>query len=304
MQKARYKLTVFTATYNRAHLIGQLYNSLCRQTKFDFEWLVVDDGSTDGTETLFSKWLQEEHSFPIRYYKQENGGLIRALNRGIELAQGEYFAKIDSDDFVTDDFSEKVMLWLDDIADAENVYAVSGVRVRPDGTPIKGVWPTIPEGMEFIEATDLERAKYNLDADMCEAWRTDILRQYPFPVWKGEKFAPEQIVFHEIALAGWKIRWYSHAMSICEYQEGGLTLGASNLEKRNPMGYAMMYNHKLKYAKGFFKRFRIAMQCNALAFVGGYPKYILKSNALALSILALIPGWLLSLRRRKQYKKI
>lgn len=304
MNSSKCKLTVFTATYNREHLIERLYRSLQRQTCFDFEWLVIDDGSEDNTRALFDAWSKEDNPFRIRYYHQENQGLIRVLNRGIQLAQGEYLAKIDSDDFVVDDFAANIMNWIREIQGVENVYAVAGLRVSPEGIPLKGVWPRMPEGAEYLDATDLERKNYDLDADMCEAWRTDVLRRQPFPVWDGEKFAPEQIVFHEIALEGLKIRWHPVPMSVCEYQEGGLTRGASRLEKQNPMGYAMMYNHMLKHSQGFAKRLKIAMQCNALSFVGGHPEYILKSNALGLSLVALVPGWLLSLRRRRQYNEV
>lgn len=298
------KLTILTATYNRGHLIHKLYQSLRCQTVFDFEWLVIDDGSEDHTAQLFEAWLKEENPFPIRYYRQENRGLIRALNRGIQLAQGEYLAKIDSDDYVVDDFAGNLMDWLQGIDGVEDVYAVAGLRVSPEGIPLKGVWPRMPQEAEYLDATDLERKDYDLDADMCEAWRTDVLRKHPFPVWDGEKFAPEQIVFHEIALEGLKIRWYPVPMSVCEYQEGGLTRGASKLEKKNPMGYAMMYNHMLKHHQGFLSRLKIAIQCNALCFTGGHPEYILKSNALGLSVAALLPGWLLSFRRRRQYKEV
>lgn len=304
MSGKKCRLTIFTATYNRGHLIERLYQSLLRQSIFDFEWLVVDDGSSDNTQYLFDTWLRRDNPFPIRYYRQENQGLIRTLNKGITLANGDFFAKIDSDDYVVDDFARNMLSWLTQIENEKFVYAVSGLRVRPDGKPLKGTWPVYPDGAEYVDATDLERPRYNLDADMCEAWRTDILRAHPFPVWEGEKFAPEQIVFHEIALEGWKIRWFSTAMSVCEYQEGGLTLGAKKLEKQNPMGYAMMYNHKLKYIRGFVKRFRIAMQCNALSFVGGHPEYIFKSNALGVSLAALIPGLLLSIRRKMQYNEV
>ena len=97
-------ITVFTATYNRGHLIQRIYQSLLRQKEFNFEWLVIDDGSQDQTEDLFNDWTSRDNPFEIRYYKQENLGLIRTLNRGVELARGEYFAKIDSDDYVVDDY--------------------------------------------------------------------------------------------------------------------------------------------------------------------------------------------------------
>lgn len=295
-------ITVFTATYNRGHLIQRIYQSLLRQKEFNFEWLVIDDGSQDQTEDLFNDWTSRDNPFEIRYYKQENRGLIRTLNRGIELARGEYFAKIDSDDYVVDDYTTNISKWVASIENSTSISAVSGVRVTPDGIPLKGKWPDIPRELGFVDATDLERAAYDLDADMCEAWRTDVLRNYPFPVWNGEKFAPEQIVFNQIALDGYKIRWYPVAMSICEYQEGGLTKGSRKLEIQNPMGYAMMYNHKLKYDIPFAQKLRCAMQCTALSIVGRNPQYILQTNLPIAAIATLFPGVLLAIRRKWQYR--
>lgn len=190
-------LTIFTATYNRAHLIVNLYASLKRQKNFDFEWLVVDDGSTDNTSELFQNILKEKSSFQIRYYKQENQGLIRALNRGVSLAKGQYFAKIDSDDYVVDDYIETISNWIREISNLKDIYAVGGLRVDNKGRPLKGVWPLIPD-KGYLDISDLERRErtyLNLDADMSEAWKTDVLRAHPFPVWPIEKFAPEQISF-------------------------------------------------------------------------------------------------------------
>ena len=78
-----YSVTVFTPTYNRAYILGQLYRSLQRQTCTDFEWLIVDDGSADDTKSLVAAWQEEQNPFPIRYVYQENGGKCRAINRGL-----------------------------------------------------------------------------------------------------------------------------------------------------------------------------------------------------------------------------
>lgn len=91
-------ITIFTPTYNRAYRLPNLYKSLQEQTCKDFEWLVVDDGSTDNTSKLFEQWQAEENSFPIRYFKQPNGGKHRAINRGVKEAKGELFFIVDSDD--------------------------------------------------------------------------------------------------------------------------------------------------------------------------------------------------------------
>lgn len=295
-------LTVFTATYNRGHLIGKLYQSLLRQENFDFEWLVVDDGSADNTPQLFEQWLKNDNPFPIRYYRQENAGLIRALNRGISLAEGRYLSKIDSDDYVTDDFARNMLSWIPRIDGEKDVYAVSGLRVTPDGTPLLGVWPDIPKD-GYVDATDLERAKYRLNADMCEAWSLEVLRRYPFPVWPTEKFAPEQIVLHQIALDGYKLRWYPVPMSVCEYQQGGLTLGAHKLERENPMGFAMAYNHMLKRPDiSLAGKLKCAMNFVALCIVGHNPGYIRESNRKLLAVLMFLPGAALSVRRARQYR--
>lgn len=298
------KLTIFTATYNRGHLLERLYRSLQKQKNFDFEWLVVDDGSSDNTPALFSKWKKEENPFPIRYYQQKNSGLICALNRGIELARGEYFAKIDSDDYVVDEYMENMVEWLDSIQNAPDIYAVSGLRIRPDGIPIKGCWPKIPNNPGYVDASDLERKIYDLDADMSEAWYTDILKKHPFPVWPGEKFAPEQIVFFQIAREGWKIHWFRKAACICEYQPGGLTLGASSLEKQNPMGYAMMYNQKILLDPAFKQKLRNSMQMTALSFYAGHLEYLTKSHCKLATALSLPAGVLLGFRRKWQFSKM
>ena len=295
-------LTVFTATYNRGHLIHQIYQSLLKQKTFNFEWLVIDDGSYDQTENIFNDWLKRDNPFPIRYYRQDNQGLIRTLNRGIGLAYGEYFSKIDSDDYVVDDYAKNISEWVASTRNLDSIYAVSGVKVTHNGSPLKGRWPVIPKEPGFVDATDLERSLYGLDADMCEAWRTDILKKYPFPVWDGEKFAPEQIVFNQIALDGYKIRWYPVAMAVCEYQEDGLTRGARKLEIENPMGYAMMYNHKLKYDIPLKQKLYCAMQCTALSIVGHNPQYIFRSNMPVTTFATLVPGTLLAIRRKRQYR--
>ena len=101
-------LTVFTPAYNRAHTIGRTYESLCRQTCQDFEWLVVDDGSKDNTRELMEGWIQE-NKISIRYIYQENQGMHGAHNTAYENINTELNTCIDSDDFMPDDAVEKIV---------------------------------------------------------------------------------------------------------------------------------------------------------------------------------------------------
>lgn len=100
--------TVFTPTYNRGYTLYRLYESLKSQRTIDFEWMIVDDGSTDNTCQLVEKWIREERNFSIRYIKKENGGKPRAINYGIQYAKGRFFFIVDSDDFLLPDAVTKM----------------------------------------------------------------------------------------------------------------------------------------------------------------------------------------------------
>lgn len=299
----RVLITIFTPTYNRGYIIHKLYDSLKQQQLFNFEWLVIDDGSTDNTQDLFDVWINEEKSFNIRYYRVANGGKPRAINRGLNLAHGKYFFMIDSDDYIVSDATLKLEKWISEIDDIKDIIGVGAARAFPNLNYIKGTAPLIDEEIGYIDATNLERPVYNLDADMCEAYKVEIMKKFPFEVWEGEIFAPEEIVLNEIALQGYKIRWHKDIIYICDYLEDGLTKGNWNLLKANPMGYAMLYNHKLKHTKLFTKKFNYACQHIALSLIGNNPQYILKSNLPKTSLIALPFGFLLSLRRKRQFKK-
>ncbi|MDR6121900.1 glycosyltransferase involved in cell wall biosynthesis [Bacillus sp. SLBN-46] len=297
------KITVFTATYNRGYIIESLYRSLQRQSIFNFEWLVIDDGSTDNTEKLFHKWVKEFNNFKIIYKKVPNGGLNRAINLGVSLANGEYFCKVDSDDYLTDDCIFKLNNWIKEIHENNKILGVGGLRGTKDLKPLKSTYPYIDDTKGYVDATDLEREKYNLDHEMCEVYKLEILKKYPFQVWPSEKFAPEQITLFEMALDGYQIRWHKDIVCICEYREDGLTKGSWNLLRMNPMGYAMMYNHMLKYEKPFIYKLNAAAQYIALSIVGKNPRYILKSYKFFPTLLALPIGIILAIRRKKQLLK-
>ena len=101
-------LTIFTPAYNRAHTIGRTYESLCRQTCKDFEWLIVDDGSSDNTRALVEGWIKENR-IPIRYIYQQNQGMHGAHNTAYRNIETELNTCIDSDDYMPDDAVEKII---------------------------------------------------------------------------------------------------------------------------------------------------------------------------------------------------
>lgn len=294
-------LTIHTATYNRVHTLPEVYKSLQEQTCFEFEWFVTDNGSTDGTEKVFERWIEEEKRFPIYYHKIEERGIPRALNYGLNHINGKYFFMLDSDDKLLPGSIELILEKVKEIDDKPDMCGVGFVKVTEQGVPFKGVWPKVNE-QGYVDCKNLERYKYNLDADMCEVYKVEIIKKYPFQVWKDEIYAPEQLCFDAMSLAGYKLRWYKNPMQVCEYLDGGQTQGNWNLLRNNKMGYAMLSNLKLLTARTFKEKFKSAGQHIALSIVAGYSSYILKSNKKWLTVLALPYGILLSFRRREQFK--
>jgi len=105
------KVSVCIPTYNRKHYLLEALTSVFAQTYKDFEVVIVDDGSTDGTETML-----KSTGYPLRYYWQQNRGDAAARNKLLELAQGRFMTFLDSDDLLMPDAVERML----NIMEAEN----------------------------------------------------------------------------------------------------------------------------------------------------------------------------------------
>lgn len=235
-------ITVCTPTYNRAHLLNKLYTSLKKQNYNSFQWIIVDDGSTDDTEAIVNEFIKE-NNINIRYIKKKNGGKHTALNIGIDNAEGELFWIVDSDDYIIDDALKYIWnKWceLKDNKDFAGLSALKGYENK------KVIGTTVNE--EYIDADVLTyRYKYRVLGDKSEVYRTDILKKYKFPEYREEKFLTEAVVWNRIANDGYKIRWFNKVIYICEYLEGGLT----NTSDKNIMdswqGTTLYYKELLSY---------------------------------------------------------
>lgn len=294
-------ITVFTPTYNRAHTLPRLYESLRKQTCVDFEWLVIDDGSKDATEQLFDQWCQEDNPFLIRYNKVENGGKNRAINAAMKMAQGEYFFIVDSDDLLRPTAIKTLFDCFASLSKEDDSFiGVSVVRGDINGNPLSRT-PLIDPAVGYIDCNNLERPKYGLQADMAEAFFTEKLRKYNFPVWPGEKFTPEAVVWDQMALDGYRLRWFDKVEYLCEYQPDGLTNSSWRLLRDNPMGYAMLFNHQLLHTSGLNPRANLVLQFVSCCCLARELGYLFRCNSY-LAWLLWPAGFLLSLRRRKQIK--
>ena len=239
-------ITVFTPTYNRAKLLPDLYESLKRQTCKDFEWVIVDDGSTDDTESLVKQWIPQA-DFSICYTKKENGGKQRAVNLGVQKAKGEYFFIVDSDDILTDNAVETALKWFDTIKDEKDFGGIGGQKGYKSGKAIGDSF----DGL-YLDATTLERSKYRINGDKAEIFYTDVLKKFPFPEFEGEKFVPEALVYNRIAQAGYKLRWFNEIVYLAEYLPDGYSANVDRLLISNWKGYSL-YVKELMQSNGPLK---------------------------------------------------
>ncbi len=250
-------VSFLTPTYNRGYILGQLYASLCAQSLKDFEWIVIDDGSVDETEALILQW-KRLNVIPIKYHKQENGGKHRALNVGVLMVESPYTCIVDSDDYLVKDAVALIEDWTQQIHNQQNFAGVSGVRKTPGGELI-GMFP---ENEVFVDATDIQRRQYRLEGDKAEVYKTDLLRNYPFPEFTGENFLSECAVWNRIGMDGYYIRWFRDALIICQYREDGLTM-TSDKEVNNYQGYTYVIKQQLEY-EPFFRRLALIAQYDHL----------------------------------------
>lgn len=232
-------VTVFTPTYNRAYRLPALYQSLCGQTCQKFEWLIVDDGSTDDTKSLVKHWL-DEHKIGIRYYSQENSGKAQAHNRGVELARMRLFTCVDSDDILVSNAIERILAMWDEYPDKIGIIcARMGMDHRPT-TYWKGK-------VQYCTLYNAYR-KYGLRGEAMLIYQSNIIKKYQFPKFEGEKFIRESYLYDLLDQEG--VMYITReALYISEYLPDGYTRNSHRLVQENRRGYQAYLIQRLKLDK-------------------------------------------------------
>ena len=280
-------ITVLTPTYNRASLLINLYQSLIKQDFGDFEWVIVDDGSVDATTDIVDQFIQERQ-IVITYIKQANGGKHRALNRGVKEAKGELVLIVDSDDSLPINSLSIIYSHYLDIKDNSSIGGVCGLMAHHDGTIIGERKICSSMNLSSIEM----RYKYGFVGDVCEVFKTDVLREFPFPEIENEKFCPEALVWNRIATK-YKLHYFNEVIYYRDYLDDGLTSKIVRIRMNSPIASMICYaelnqldipfKDKFKAAINYW-RFRLCYNGS-----GSYPKLSGLWNAVAPL------GWLMHL---------
>ncbi|RBN49498.1 glycosyltransferase family 2 protein [Flavobacterium psychrolimnae] len=242
-------ITVFTPTYNRANLLPRLYNSLLRQTNQNFEWLIVDDGSSDSTEEFINQCILE-NKLAIIYHLQVNKGKHYAINKGLSFAKGILFFILDSDDFLPADALELVINQYEKVKEDPSIAAVAGRRMYDSGEIVGS------SNFDEIRSNSLDiRYKYNVTGDLVEVFRTDVLKQFQFPEIENEKFCAESLVWNRIAQK-YNILFFNKGIYTTEYLPGGLTSNIVKIRMKSPLGAMFCYSELERYDIPFTQKIK------------------------------------------------
>lgn len=233
-------LTIITPTFNRRYTIDEAYQSLKNQTNQNFQWLVIDDGSTDGTDDWFSN-LKEKTEFQVEYHYKKNGGKHTALNFSFPYIRGRWVLILDSDDYL--------------IPEAVEIVSRDCERFENDNvgyiTYQKGY--SVDDSLSNNAPYDYYQGDFDFvvnrraGGDCCEVFRTTFLSQFPFPQFKGEKYMPEGWFWLNIAQKT-PVIFRNTVIYICQYLTDGLSKAGRKLRLMSPNG--MMMNCKAYFRPG------------------------------------------------------
>lgn len=288
-------ITICTIVRNRAYLLPNVYEALLAQTRFHFEWLIVDQEEQGRIPMMAREWCRHTEPFPVRIAACGERGRTKALQMALDVARGDYFCLLEAEELLLPEAVASILDWLGQIRGNEQLIGVSGAKCYLDGRPLYKKEPRI--GIRgYVDATCLERQKYGLEPERLDVLRTDILRKYPLMCCPGEVETPMQLTLDALAMQGYRMRWYTEVLCRGEYLCGSGTQYERRQERRNPMSYAILYNHRLGCREqSFGARFDAACRHVALSLWARHPEYIFKSCDKKLSVLAFLPGILLAI---------
>lgn len=213
------------------------------QTNKSFVWIIVDDGSTDGTQDMVNQW-EKASDFEISYLYQQNQGKSAAFNKGIDMTETELFLCVDSDDYLSDEAVDKVLAcWGECKEDNIGILARREVTRVPSGM-VTGVRTTM---------LDAYRVRH-INGDTMIVHQTEVLKKYRFPQFENEKFVPEAYLYDKLDQQG-TLFFLNEVLYHGNYEEDGYTRNMAKVIKSNPLGYEAFILQRLSLEKKYLDIF-------------------------------------------------
>lgn len=292
-------LTVFTPAYNRAHTIWRTYESLCRQTCKDFEWLIVDDGSSDNTRELVEGWIKEA-KISIRYIYQQNQGMHGAHNTAYANIDTPLNTCIDSDDYMPDDAVEKILAcWREKGND--KLAGLVGLDVTEDGQVIG---TQFPPDMPTTTLQGFYAAGGKGDKKL--VYRTDVIKRYPeYPLFQGERYVGLAYKYMLID-QDYELITLNVPLVIVEYQQDGSSFNMFKQYWNNPKGFAFFRKAEMVTTRSLKRKFLICAHYVSSSIISGNRRFIQESPEKFLTVLSIPAGvalyWLIRYKVKHQVK--
>ena len=289
-------LTIFTPAYNRAHTIGRTYESLCRQTCKDFEWLIIDDGSTDNTKELVEVWMAE-NLIPIRYIFQENQGMHGAHNTAYRNINTELNTCVDSDDWMPDNAVEKIIsFWKKNGSDKYAGFV--GLDQTEDGKIIGTKFP-----ITMTETTLQGFYEAGGKGDKKLVYRTDVIKNYPeYPLFEGERYVGLAYKYMLID-QDWKLLTLNEPLVTVEYQQDGSSFSMYKQYWNNPRGFAFFRKTEMLTTKSLKRLFVVCSHYVSSCIISKNWNFLKESPKKIITILAIPTGFVLYEVIRRKVKK-
>ena len=241
-------LSIITPVFNRENLLQNCYQSLLAQASNDFEWIIVDDGSTDDTLAVAESFSA---SFEITVVTKPNGGKHTALNASHPYINGDFVLILDSDDTLIPSAVADVIEGWKKYKDQKEIGLITFLRGTDENHPLCKAY-------DKDEGKPVDIIRYHreclISSDACEVIRTDLFKKYPFPEFEGEKFVAEGALWTRVSFTHQCI-YINKVIYICVYLEGGLTKSGKPMRIHNPNGG--MYVANLGMCKKNFLKSRI-----------------------------------------------
>lgn len=273
-------ITVFTPAYNRAHLLGRLYESLLRQTNEDFIWLVVDDGSSDGTRELVAGW-QAEGRIEIQYEYKANGGMHTAHNRAYDLMQTELNVCIDSDDWMPDNAVELICSRWQAVRNEPGIAGIIGLDESSGGKVIGTRFPV--DGLRCTLTGLYEQMGIRGDKKL--VYRNDVTRSFPrYPEFAGERLVPLGWLYRQIDQK-YELIAFNDVYVVVDYQVGGSSDSIVSQYFQSPQGFQASRIVSIQYAGSLKDKLRNVVHFGVSSLILGRWRTWLQSPAPILSVL-------------------
>lgn len=273
-------LTILTPTYNRSEYLEDIFVSLQQQTNQNFEWLIVDDGSTDNTKEIAESFIKS-NKIAIRYLYKKNGGKHTAVNYGLKYISTKLTVVLDSDDYFTNDAVEVIKKTYNENKNEENICGFTFLRQRKNGELFGKVFPR--EGRYNFSKWRL--SKISVD-ERCDVFYSEIMKRYPFSEYEGEKYISESTMMIKMSYQ-YDMICKNIDIYISDYLKGGLTDSSRRLRLHSLLGGMEYCNLSMMPGVYWKRRLKSALLYDAYGFLKdvGPKKLINDSNAPVLTMI-------------------